>query len=653
MKRDIVIKELPMPLKPLKRLRSEKRCLPSETISNITHILHLNKIETFEHTKDHNGFFSTRLTLANDRLLHLNRGTNGKGLTPGFSRAGAYAELMERLQNGYFFDKYLLAVKVSTLPQASSWKQQEQLRRWLHGEDPFLLDPHEMLMTALEALTNEPDVLKYLFDGDDWKTLSQRMHQYLCTDKMLCVPFLDVLENRSVPIPFLWLLSRTNSNGMCAGNAPGEALIQGICEVFERYAMRTILLEQPELPRIPRELFRGHEIYSRIGALELASGWSVDIRDCGLKLGLPVVGVLLTDQKQGRVIFHLGSAPSPITALERCLTEIHQGGVTGRFVSVDLCRDPLARAMKENDRGTINQWVSSRFIHSAGQFPLSVLYEPEGSGFQGFDHAGSSDEQEDLSYLLEIIRRLGCRLLIRDVSFLGFPAYFVYIPGLSEYGLSMPRDDITWARLSRHISTLNDMVNASDDHLKDLAECLDEFYRNNSRNRSCRTLFFVDVPNPDHVLPPQECLIAFVFLRLQDYDRAFFYLNAFMETAPDREKHLPYICLRAAVHLKRKGFSPVRIEKTLKAVHGQGAVKFAMTWLTDPRQAFCDLNLPQCFDCDRCREKWQCRFRDTLEFMRNMRKRQEKWSPNPDSLTELFVSSGNRYRTRGPAGAFS
>lgn len=43
------------------------------------------------------------------------------------------------------------------------------------------------------------------------------------------------------------------SNGMCAGNSPEEALVQGLSEIIERVVQRRIFTEKPALPDVPEE----------------------------------------------------------------------------------------------------------------------------------------------------------------------------------------------------------------------------------------------------------------------------------------------------------------------------------------------------------------------------------------------------------------
>jgi ribosomal protein S12 methylthiotransferase accessory factor len=71
---------------------------------------------------------------------------------------------------------------------------------------------------------------------------------------------------------------------------------------------------------VPEALFEGTLVLNRLRALGL--GYS--IRDCSLGKNFPVIGLTLT-LPDGRRTLRLGAAASPVTALERCLTEVYQG----------------------------------------------------------------------------------------------------------------------------------------------------------------------------------------------------------------------------------------------------------------------------------------------------------------------------------------
>ena len=89
----------------MKRIKRYKALAPNETIKNISNLL-LNKLGinliVTEYSEKNNLFFSSHVDIKTDELS-LNIGTNGKGVTKEFSLASAYAEFMERIQNGMLF----------------------------------------------------------------------------------------------------------------------------------------------------------------------------------------------------------------------------------------------------------------------------------------------------------------------------------------------------------------------------------------------------------------------------------------------------------------------------------------------------------------------------------------------------------------------
>lgn len=87
----------------LQRIKPYKNVEPTETIKRIRKLLDDNDIFVIEngHRKDPvTNVCSCRIILGDDGLRELNIGSNGKGMTTKYALASAYAEFMERLQNG-------------------------------------------------------------------------------------------------------------------------------------------------------------------------------------------------------------------------------------------------------------------------------------------------------------------------------------------------------------------------------------------------------------------------------------------------------------------------------------------------------------------------------------------------------------------------
>ena len=58
--------------------------------------------------------------------------------------------------------------------------------------------------------------------------------------------------------------------------------------------------------------------------------------DCSCGMGIPAMGVLIKNKENTKYQFHIGVDPSPITALERCLTELFQGRTAILFKDFNL-----------------------------------------------------------------------------------------------------------------------------------------------------------------------------------------------------------------------------------------------------------------------------------------------------------------------------
>lgn len=412
-------------MKPLRRHKKYKNRRPEETISIIQSILK-NKLElgTYERAfNERNGlFFSCRLLLDNgDWLRSLNIGTNGKGMTENYSCASAYGELMERLQNGAL------------------------MRYHIFGSRKFQENAKECYPLFCELLKEKRVISPYLYSWDEYidpdeQRLYNSISQYVCTtdNKLLFektkgmehyyVPYYSVKNDEIVTLPFDIINNNISTNGLCAGNTPKEAMIEGLSEIFERYVIRKIYFDNLSLPRIPKAYFEGNQILHRIENLERTEHYTIEIVDCSLGKGIPALGVVILTDDSKEYQFHMAVDPSPITALERSLTELFQGRSCIKFKPFD---QTLQRKL---DTDFVLKEIEMLKTHCAsiGHYPLSFFSDTPSYEFSGFNDSLGFSDDEDLQYLVELIDNLGYQLFVRDNSFLGFPAYSLYVPGMTE-----------------------------------------------------------------------------------------------------------------------------------------------------------------------------------------------------------------------------
>lgn len=392
------------------RSRKCKECEPAATIARIREILsgmRLAPIES-EWFQQEGGFYSLRLTLPGTMI-----GTNGKGTSPEYALASAYGELMERLSN---MAPFRLAVD---MPDRA------------HRQGCFLYAPDEIPMSMGEVLASGDPWIRGLLDtlpeGTDrvrylrlWRQVSYEDR----TSDFYGIRFISLIDGQTHALPMKMLSKLYMSNGMCAGNSLTEALIQGLCECYERYANRAVVLDGWPLYEIGRERIEMWPlIKDLVQRLEADGRYAVTLYDASLGLGLPVAAVLLTDRSVGGYFVKFGGAQCPELAIERTLTELMQGQQMGQIKGMQAIHaDPRIPDRGQNMMGILTNGI--------GIYPFSCFSGSE-SGDPLPDYGASSNE-ETLSNLISLAQWLGYDVLARDVSFLGFPAAHVVVPGMSE-----------------------------------------------------------------------------------------------------------------------------------------------------------------------------------------------------------------------------
>lgn len=531
----------------LQRIKKYKDLPPEETVDRIRKILFdlgIDIEEKYYHIET-GDIHSCRIRIANDRLWELNIGTNGKGMDVSYTRASAYGEFMERLSN----DLLLPYVSINAKKQKVMSAKDAQ---------PYLKEFFQRVFREKEIVTEY--ALK--------KGLNIRMEE-----------FEDVLSGKKTLLPINYVESLNGSNGMCAGNSKEEAIIQGISEIFERNAVYRVIMEDLTPPEIDEGLFADTAVINKLNALR-DNGYEYRILDYSLGEGYPVIGLLLSHHGKNRVC--VGSDPSPITALERCITEIFQGY---QYLEECAFTDSETWALeRQNFEGTEEEF---RFLQYRKTVLAGMCCVPPGIfekgrqksyEFAGFAHPVSISNEDDLNYYYEVIRKNKKRLYIADRSFLGFPAYYTVIPSLSEM---IRKDDGTFfiEKLGCSEKCL-DIIKApfmSKEELIRLADAMEE-----RRIRYTPDMQYVDGLFPPGIFKPfhVDKVMAFLYACAGEKGKAEQCLARFFET--ERGMYEPQLTNRRLVREGKK------------------------------EECFPAADWPACPDCDSCGVKDKCRRDDAI-----------------------------------------
>ncbi len=421
----------------LVRNKKYKALDPFETINRAR--LALQKCDCFVVEKDLYSkiakTYTSRVWLGDEDIFDLEFGTNGKGMTPRYSLASAYGEMMERLQNKLLFNRCDV---MSFMYCGEYSNKQPELMKFLidNGIDlEFQYSPDERWLSLDEIYKEAGKYLSEMFNVKE-DELKQVIAEFAPTGFLPCAPCYSVLEDKSVYLPMPMILTACGSNGMCAGNTPKEAIIQGMSEIYERYASALVYFKKVKTPIIPECHFEGTEVLSKLIALR-EKGYDFDILDFSCGIGLPVVALRLIRKSDGAIAIRPGADPSPITALERCLTEMYQ---TEGTIDFRFRHTPVKELTKDSTLEEINEYYRNSYeaFHvGAGDWPDNVQTTERVKGFKGFSYPISYSDDVDLQYMLDIAKNLNRDVLIRDNSFLGFPAFTIILPGITECYLTI------------------------------------------------------------------------------------------------------------------------------------------------------------------------------------------------------------------------
>ena len=335
---------------------------------------------------------------------------NGKGATRELALASAYGEIMERIQNGAFTEPTFWTMPDRFAPpDAKPFTVAEVCRRW-------------------------PKSAGRLFTKEAIELLGAQSHA--------CVPFYDAHDDEVAYLPLRFLRLTHSSTGMTAGNSPAEALVQGICEVNERQAINEVSRTAAVLPTIPLE--KVPDGWSRRLLERLrGEGYAVHVKDATFGGKYPVLATLLIAPERGSYHIHFGSDPVFEIALQRSLTEFCQGFSD---VALRLKAFPWAATTPGYSK-PFAEWAADIEGEAAVRDLQRLAYTKDGAGGLGegvlldrpydpsclraFVPARATNE-DMLRHLVALCEANGGRVLARDVSFLGFPAYQVHVPRWAE-----------------------------------------------------------------------------------------------------------------------------------------------------------------------------------------------------------------------------
>ena len=514
------------------------------------------------------GQFSNRITLYPTSV-----GVNGKGTDELYSTASGYGELMERLQNNMLLagSPGLGGVSFSAAPDER-----------LISLDELLENPDPFTSHVLDVLKDEDE------DSNGEALYRLYSHKEDGQDVLTALPFADPANGRVVYVPIYPTRRFTGSNGMSAGNTMEEALVQGLSEIFEREAQNLIFEGKAVPPEIPDEVLRPYSFYPVIERLRSDKRFKVRLLDCSLGKEWPVVALCVHDLATGTFGFNVGAHPSFPIAVERTLTESAQGKSLERFTSqcrVGLGSNPFCNANRVKIMSV-----------GAGQYPASLFYGKPDWEFRPWTRFKGPGNREYLHEMLQLLKKEGHTILVRDSSFLGFPACYILIPGFRQ------TRDITGTFVRAVGTTLNATRDGnhfpeySDDEARRLLTLIRFFEHTNPFVAGS----VLGAPSADSRYSNSR-LGAILALKLEDFATAAHFLNSAILKEPEVEERRYLNCLMQYARMRQAGLTGEEAHEVLRHTQiadvAERACKDTADLSTILQRLYETLKCPNCSNC--------------------------------------------------------
>ena len=592
---------------------------PENTIQKIKNILFGLEIETEEYNSTHNGLFTTTVKISNDDLGLLTNhiSVNGKGKQIEYSIASAYGELMERLQNGILIKNHKYALKNNLANNLFSKKLNEK-----KGALNFEYDPDEIKFESREYISKNKDFLFELFSTNNLETLQRIIIKDLGFKELICVPFYSIREKSDLFLPIELLFTVIGTNGMCAGNTPDEAIIQGLCEILERYALKEIYTKKITPPTIPKKIFVDFDVINIIRKIE-STGLTLTIKDLSLDKDLPVIGVLIVDKKNHKYNFKAASHIRPEIALERCLTEFHQTSKKIRLIKINGWKD-----IERKENGYENILNFSKLIHNSSGHQKKDFFNTKPSyEFKSLNFKLGVSHLEDLRFLKKTVENLNTEIYVRDVSFLGFPAYYIVVPRLSRIKFLDKNDYSIYSDFNSQKENILQIKTLSKSKFKKLILSIEKWLKIDPDfwKKNLMPTFLPHLNNELSILEA-NLFLAMSFYKLEKFIKTEKYLTLFLETySKEVSSFLYFYAFRDLVRLKIDKKNLDEISVILNSFYETQLVDEVIKDFKDPNNVFSFQSFPTCFKCEKCEILETCKYFEVMKMLKKIQVKQESY----------------------------
>lgn len=567
---------------------------PAATVKKIQGILQQAGIEYFENWSDSGIENCYSLSVSCKGGVP---SANGKGVSKEFAQASAYGEFIERLQGGLLFYKYQSIGRDAAM-------------------DIHTFAPDAKYMTV-EELEENGEWMDYLIDtyrypGLSRKSIAKQCRMYACADdgKILTLPFYSLFEKKVVYLPIAFVDQIYGTNGCCAGNTKEEAWVHAFSEMMERHAALKVLTSGKAAPQISEDVLAQFSTVSNIlKEIRRNGAFNIDIFDFSIGNGFPVISTRIIDRKKHNYRVNVAADPVLEIAIQRTLTEFFQGRNINNIHSHHGGRILGKASEARKTENIVNQLETGNGLFAADYFANELTCDREATTFA--DNTKKTNK-ELLEYCLDIYRKMGKPVYVRNFSFMGFHSYRFIVPGFSEaLAVKMATPVQEYAVGDQVCGTFKNVAAATEEELSWFLTYNKMVSGTFGRYNRYGRLSGIPISKEKELL--LSCVTrACAAYRLKKYDDAMKYIAPCTKGGAVEERTAEYFaCVSKFMEMKRDGIREDKIRCILKKFFAEESASALYEQLDAGKTPF-DPYLMRCdfVSCDTCKYRDACNYHD-------------------------------------------
>lgn len=522
----------------------------------------------------------------------------GFGITPVHAMAHGYRNLMALLETGAFGSC-----------DTALWNSGKPCQTY-SDEKLFTAEDLEVCSSPLLEETLLRASKGFGAPLIDMRTTAQKLGAWNFSSvdgKFVSLPFEHLTDGMIAWLPEVLRSAYYGTNGIGAGLTEQDAMVNGLCSIAERLAVRKILLEGQTPPLLPEKIIHTlpDALVEAICALKHTKNCTLRLLDASCGIGLPVVAAMLIEQRYGAAIVRFAAHPKMELALSHCIAALMVEQDYNNLVNMNPVS--VINTKTVNYPRQFNLMQDDRDI-----YPASLVKTTPSWDYRPWKEA-PEDVSGQMEQLISLYQDLNMDIYVRKCGFLGVPAVQVIVPGVSmlhDFG-TVRMQERRMAVTTKH--TLRNISKADPEEQKRALRFtqMKMGWRQESRFSELSGIPYS--PTILGIMLDAAMFYALIQLHNKEYNAALEVLKHYARDGFGNPSAVGVLC---------EMVKAVQNGEQLEKINEQFAVLYPDTWVAEATRVLRDplgaLPALSCPDCSGCSVKHNCKMQETLTLMQRL-----------------------------------